>query len=200
MLGARITDAIEYYGKQGQDRGAVRVVRRRDPDKFRWRRAVAALTAAAGKRRGGDRARLEEPVRELVLDLEDGQLMREIILDARRFRVDLDRGEVLPFRTLGDLRRTTFLTGTDLESVRRYIALPDDFHAPIDTAGVVVVGRALAEQHRRSAQRILLELPELPPTRTESPLRAQLRERGQRDADAATRWRAVADAILRDDP
>ena len=102
MSGARITDAIEYYGKQGQDRGAVRVVRRRDPDKFRWRRAVAALTAAAGNRRGTDRARLEEPVRELVLDLEDGQLMREIILDARRFRVDLDRGEVLPFRTLGD--------------------------------------------------------------------------------------------------
>lgn len=200
MTGARITDAIEYYGRQGQDRGAVRVVRRRDPDKFRWRRAVAALTAAAGNRRGSDRARLEEPVRELVLDLEDGQLMREIILDARRFRVDLDRGEVLPFRTLGDLRRTTFLTGTDLESVRRYIELPDDFHAPIDTAGVVVVGRAIAEQHRRSAQRILLELPEVPPTRTESAVRAQLRERGQRDADAAVRWRAVADAILRDDP
>ena len=107
---------------------------------------------------------------------------------------------MLPFRTLGDLRRTTFLTGTDLESVRRYIELPDDFHAPIDTAGVVVVGRAIAEQHRRSAQRILLELPEVPPTRTESAVRAQLRERGQRDADAAVRWRAVADAILRDDP
>jgi hypothetical protein len=199
MAGARITDAIEYYGRRGQDRGAVRVVRRRDPDKFRWRGAVAALTAAAGKRRGTDRARLEEPVRELVLDLEDGLLMREVILDARRFRVDLDRGEVLPFRTLGDLRRTTFLTGTDLDSVRRYITLPEDFHAPIDTAGVVVVGRALAEQHRRRAQRVLMELPAAPVARTESPLAAQLRERGERDAEAARRWRAVADAILRDD-
>jgi hypothetical protein len=199
MAGARITDAIEYYGRRGQDRGAVRVVRRRDPDKFRWRGAVAALTAAAGKRRGTDRARLEEPVRELVLDLEDGLLMREVILDARRFRVDLDRGEVLPFRTLGDLRRTTFLTGTDLDSVRRYITLPEDFHAPIDTAGVVVVGRALAEQHRRRAQRVLLELPTAPVARAESPLAAQLRERGERDAEAARRWRAVADAILRDD-
>ena len=124
--------------------------------------------------------------------------MREVILDARRFRVDLDRGEVLPFRTLGDLRRTTFLTGTDLDAVRRYITLPEDFHAPIDTAGVVVVGRALAEQHRRRAQRVLMELPPAAPTRTESPLAAQLRERGERDADAARRWRAVADAILRD--
>ncbi|MCA9577224.1 MAG: hypothetical protein R3B40_08135 [Polyangiales bacterium] len=198
MAFSRITDAIEYYGRRGQDRGAVRVVRRRDPDKFRWRGAIAALTAAAGQRRGTDRARLEEPVRELVLDLHDGALMREVILDARRFRVDLDRGEVLPFRTLGDLRRTTFLTGTDLDAVRRYITLPEDFHAPIDTAGVVVVGRALAEQHRRRAQRVLMELPPAAPTRTESPLAAQLRERGERDADAARRWRAVADAILRD--
>ena len=198
MAFSRITDAIEYYGRRGQDRGAVRVVRRRDPDKFRWRGAIAALTAAAGQRRGTDRARLEEPVRELVLDLHDGALMREVILDARRFRADLDRGEVLPFRTLGDLRRTTFLTGTDLDAVRRYITLPEDFHAPIDTAGVVVVGRALAEQHRRRAQRVLMELPPAAPTRTESPLAAQLRERGERDADAARRWRAVADAILRD--
>ena len=198
MAFSRITDAIEYYGRRGQDRGAVRVVRRRDPDKFRWRGAIAALTAAAGQRRGTDRARLEEPVRELVLDLHDGALMREVILDARRFRVDLDRGEVLPFRTLGDLRRTTFLTGTDLDAVRRYITLPEDFHAPIDTAGVVVVGRTLAEQHRRRAQRVLMELPPAAPTRTESPLAAQLRERGERDADAARRWRAVADAILRD--
>ncbi len=199
MLGARITDAIEYYGRRGHDRGAVRVVRQRDPDKFRWRRAVAALTAAAGKRRGNERARLEEPVREMVLDLGDGGLMREVILDARRFRVDLDRGEVLPFRTVGDLRRTTFLTGTDIDTVRLYLEVPEDFHAPIDTAGVVVVGRAIAEQHRRRAQRIFLELPEVPLARSESELSMQLRQRAKNDALAAKRWRAVADTILRDD-
>jgi hypothetical protein len=46
---------------------------------------------------------------------------------------------------------------------------------------------------------VLLELPTAPVARAESPLAAQLRERGERDAEAARRWRAVADAILRDD-
>lgn len=194
MFGSRITDAIEYYARKGHERGAVRAVRRWDPDKFRWRRAVDVLSSAAGARGGVERARLEEPVREVIIDLDDYALRREIVLDARRYNVDFDRGEILPERTAGDLRRVTFLTGTSTEEIRKYLPITDDFSAPIDTAGVVVVTRCLAEHHRRRARRVSLELPERSmPANT---MVNKLRTMADRDAEAARRWRAVADTLL----
>ena len=149
--GARITDAVTHYRAGGNFRGAVRLVRTRQPERLRWRAAVAALLQDASKMEGRARMRVEEPIRELVLALEDVILRREVVLDARLHRIDLDRGEVLPRWTVGDLRRLAFLAQTDLGLLHRYVPLATDFDATIDTAAVVLAGRALSIVYRQRA-------------------------------------------------
>ena len=201
MYGARVTDAVDFLRRRGEPRTAVRAVRKRAPDKFRWRDAVSVLTATAGVRRGRDRMFIEEPIREVVIDLPDYLLRREVVLDARRNHVDLDRGELLPRHTIGDLRRTSFLIGTDLSRVQRYVKLPDGFDAPIDTAAVVLVGRALAKLHHKRAQKLRLQLPV--PDGPEGFFELQhsaMADRAERDAEEATRWAALARALLGERP
>lgn len=190
--GARVTDAVNYLKQRGELRVAVKVVRHREPEKLRWRNAVGAVNQVTGKLRGRERAVLEEPIREMVLDLGDTGLRREVILDARRLGVDLDRGEVLPHWVLGDLRRFVFLTGTDFGSIHRYAPLPSDFDAPIDTAAVVIVGRALADFHRKRAHRAWLSMPDPDGGAATRPEHVQLVQRADRDADLAARWAALA--------
>ncbi len=196
MIGARVTDAVVFFQRRGELRRAVRTVRDRDPERFRWRAAVGRLTSSAGRMRGLDRMRVEEPIREVVLDTTDRFLRREVVLDARRANVDLDRGEVLPRHRMGDLRRMAFLTGADVRVIERFVALPVDFEAPIDTAGVVLVGRALADQHRRRAQRLWLELPDPDGPDTFRLHHQYMAQRADRDADLAHRWTALTRAIL----
>lgn len=154
MSGARVTDEVNFWRKRGDLKRAVRVVRTRVPERLRWRAALSAVSESAAPLRGRSRAQIEEPVRELVLDLNDFILRREAVLDARRFGVDLDRGEVLPVRTRWDLKRAAFLIGIDHEQLGRYVTLPDDYERRIDVAGVVVVSRALATTHKQRAERL----------------------------------------------
>lgn len=198
MLGvrARVTDAVAFEARRGENKRAMRVVRARRPDRLRWRSAVSVVNAGAGRLRGLDRLRIEEPVREMVLDLEDGVLQREVVLDARRYDVDLDRGELLPFHSMGDLRRYAFLVGADIRTIMRYIDLPEDFGAPIDTAGCVLVGRAMANHHRRRAQRLWLELPDPDAPRRRMRHEDMMAERAKRDAETASRWDAFARRLL----
>lgn len=193
--GARVTDEVEFYKRRGQLQSAVRVVRARTPERLRWRAAVASMTQVAGELRGRERMRIEEPVREIVLDLNDKILRRESVLDARRSGVDLDRGEVLPLHTRWDLRRTAFLTGVDHEVLSRHIRLPAEYSRPIDVAAVVIVSRALAQAHKQRAERLL--------TRLASATQAQLArhekymlERAERDRDLARRWIALAKVMV----
>lgn len=158
--GSRITDAVDYWRRREDLKPAVRVVQNRAPERFRWRKAMANISSAVGPMRGKDRMRLEEPVRELVIDLEDGALQREVVLDARKVGVDLDRGEVLIQRTLSEVRRFAEHAGTDLSRVARHVRLPSDLGAAVDTAAVVVVGRALGDYYRTKAQRLLLSVPD----------------------------------------
>src|SRR4249920_171352 len=130
--GARVTDEVEFYRRRGQLQNTVRVIRARVPERLRWRAGVAAVTQIAGQLRGRERMRIEEPLREIVLDLEDRILRRESVLDARRAGVDLDRHEVLPTMTRWDLRRNAFLTGVDHMSIAPYVRLPDEYSAQID--------------------------------------------------------------------
>lgn len=199
MSRARVTDAVQFYAERGERRSAVREVRARRPDKFRWRSAVGRLTSEAGHMRGLDRLRVEEPVREVVVDLSDEHLRREVVIDARRNNVDLDRGEILPMHRMGDLRMYAHLVGADIGLIQRYVALPEDFDAPVDTAGVVLVARAMANQHRRRAQRIWLELPD-PDDPLAVPMlhHRYLGERAQRDAESAKRWTALTSTLLGD--
>lgn len=147
--------------------------------------------------RGLDRLRVEEPVREVVVDLADTLLRREVVIDARRNNVDLDRGEVLPMHRMGDLRMYAHMVGADISLIQRYVALPDDFDAPVDTAGVVLVARAMSNQHRRRAQRIWLELPSSDDVLAVPMMHHRyLGERAQRDAAAASRWTALTTTLL----
>lgn len=194
--GARVTDAVDFEKRRGELRGAVKVVRVRPPERFRWRSAVSNLTGEAGRLRGLQRMRIEEPIREMVVELPDFDLRREVVLDARRGGVDLDRGEVLPVRSMGDVRRFAFLTGADITRVERYLRLPEDFGAPVDAAGVVLVGRAWADHHRRAAQRLWLRLPD-----QDGPLpwRAHhyiMAERARAEANLSSRWTAFARALV----
>ncbi|HJL17970.1 MAG TPA: hypothetical protein RMH99_20055 [Sandaracinaceae bacterium LLY-WYZ-13_1] len=172
------------------------MVRRRQPERFRWKSAVAGVNRIAGKLRGMDRMRIEEPVRELVLDLGDDTLRREVVLDARKVGVDLDRGELLPRLTLADLRRLSFLAGVDVGRVGRYTRLPHDFGAPIDTAACVVIGRALAEHHRRRAHKLWLSVPDPDGPELLRPHHRFMLERADRDRAESERWGALAKAIL----
>ncbi|MCA9617198.1 MAG: hypothetical protein KC586_30765 [Myxococcales bacterium] len=196
MNGARITDAVAHYHRKGESKDAVRLVRDREPDKFRWRSAVSTLASMAGRVPGRDRFRIEEPVREVVLDLPDDVLQREVVLDARRFNVDLDRGEILPVHSMGDVRRYAFLVGADVRVVERYVALPEDFMAPVDTAACAIVGRAMANHHRRRAQKIWLELPDPDSPEPRRHHHELMAERATHDADVARRWAAFAKTLL----
>ncbi|MCA9602876.1 MAG: hypothetical protein R3A78_12730 [Polyangiales bacterium] len=194
-VGARITDAVNYYQQKGELRGAVRAIRNREPERLRWRSAVGALTQSAGRMRGIDRMRVEEPIREVVLDMHDDRLRTEIVLDARRNGVDFDRGEVLPVRTMGDLRRYAFLTRVDLRMVHRYVKLPLDFHRRVDVAGVVIVGRAMAHHHRQRAHRLWLELPDPDGPEIWMPDHRAMNQRAEWEMKQAERWTAFAKAV-----
>jgi hypothetical protein len=194
--GGRVTDAVEYFQRRDELRRAVRVVRDRSPERFRWRKAIGALTRSAGTLRGKDRMRVEEPVREIILDVPDFDLQREVVLDARRNGVDLDRGEVLPRRTVGDIRRLSYLTHTDLTQVQKHVPLPADFFASVETSAVVLVGRAYAEYHRSKARHVWLRLPD-----PDGPEPFQLHHRlmadhANREARLAERWAAFARSVV----
>ncbi|HKU37271.1 MAG TPA: hypothetical protein VJR89_03970 [Polyangiales bacterium] len=193
--GARVTDEIDFYKRRGQLQSAVRVIRARTPERLRWRAAVAQVTQIAGGLRGRERMRIEEPVREIVLDLDDRILRRESVLDARKSGVDLDRGEVLAPHTRWDLRRTAFLVGVNHEELSRYIRMPAEYSRPIDTAAVVLVSRALGQAHKQRADRLVARLPnpiEVPLARHEQ----YMLERADRDRDLARRWIALAKVMI----
>lgn len=194
--GSRVTDAVDYWRRRDELKPAVRVLRGRSPERFRWRKAVANFSEAVGPLRGKERSLLEEPVRELVFDLDDPSLQREIVLDARRVGVDLDRGELLVRRTLADVQSFAKTAGTDLMRVQKHVRLPSDLLAPVDTAAVVVVGRALADYYRTKAQRILLSVPD--PDGPEA-LRLHHRilvERADLDRNESQKWLAFARLTL----
>lgn len=193
--GARITDAVAHFRNRGNFRSAVKLVRAREPERLRWRAAVSGLTLDAGKMRGSDRMRVEEPLRELVLDLSDQILRREVVLDARLHRVDLDRGEILPRWTLGDLRRLSFLAQTDLTLLQRYVALPRNYDAPIDTAAVVLAGRAFSNVFRQRAQRIWLSVPDPDGPGPKQDHHRFMLARADQEVENGRRWGALSKTL-----
>lgn len=202
VSGSRVTDAVLYSARRGDLRSAVRVVRARPAERFRWRTAVGEINRETGTLCGLSRARIEEPVREVVLDIDDDVLRREVVLDARRAGVDLDRGEVLGSYTLEQLRELSVLQGVDLSRLTPYARLPRDPKAFVDTAAVVLVGRAIARHHRTRAQRLWLQLPD-PDGLEGVNLRKHERfmlERADRENRDADRWRALTEVLLRESP
>ncbi len=193
--GARVTDEVEFYKRRGELQNSVRVLRIRRPERLRWRAAVASVTEVAAVLRGRERARIEEPVREIVLDLDDRILRRESVLDARRSGVDLDRGEVLPRHSRWDLKRTAFLTGVDQDELGRYMRLPDDYFRAVDTAAVVLISRALANAHKDRADKLVARVQT---QKGDGLLRHEhyMLDRAERDRDLAKRWAALSKVMV----
>jgi hypothetical protein len=181
--GARITDSVAHFRNRGNFKSAVRLLRNRSPERLRWRAAVTALASDAGRMTGGERMRVEEPIRELVLD-------------ARLHRVDLDRGEVLPRWSFGDLCRLSCVARADLQSLRRYVKLPTEFEAAIDTAAVVLAGRAFSAMLHQRAQRLWLSVPDEDGPEPLMMHHRYIIERANRDAETGKRWGALAKALL----
>jgi hypothetical protein len=196
MAGVRVTDEVSFWQRRGDLRRAVRVVRERTPERLRWRAAVSTVTEVAGGLSGSDRTRIEEPVREVVLDLQDKILRREVVIDARRFGVDFDRFEILPVRTRWDLTRTAYLTGVEPELIERYLSLPADFGKPIDTAGVAVISRALAATHKQRADKLVERVGEIGPSRALAKHEHIMLERADHERDRARRWAALSKTLL----
>lgn len=194
--GARVTDEIDFWSRRGDLRQCVGVVRKRAPERLRWRLAVSGVTGLAGDLSGLDRMRVVEPVREIVLDLDDQILRRETVLDARKQGVDLDRGEVLPVRTRWDLTRAAYLTGLDHEVLGRHVRMPVDFSRPIDTGGVALVARALAGSHEQRAERLLTQLGANRPPESLARHERYMLQRANHDRDLARRWVALSRAML----
>lgn len=196
ITGARVTDEVNYFRRQGQPRNTVRVVRVREPERLRWRSAVASVTEMAGQMRGRERLVVEEPLREVVLDLGDRILRRETVLDARRNGVDLDRGEVLPSHSMWDLKRTAFLAGVEVDTLARYLKFPLDYAKPIDTAGVVLIGRALSNVHRSRAQKLMIRVPAHETGRDLMRHEQYMIDRAKHEADVGRRWAALSKALV----
>jgi hypothetical protein len=193
--GARVTDEVNFWRMRGDLRRAVRTVRVRTPERLRWRAALAGVAESAAPLRGRERLQIEEPVREIVLDLGDHILRREAVLDARRHGFDLDRGEILPSRTRWDLTRTAYLTGVDHELIGRYLHLPDDFSRPIDVAGVVLISRALAGTHKQRADRLTQRIG--PQSERMLARHEQIMaERATYERDLARRWTALSKTLV----
>jgi hypothetical protein len=195
MAGVRVTDEVSFWQRRGDLRRAVRVVRERTPERLRWRAAVSTVTEVAAGLSGADRVRIEEPVREVVLDLNDRILRREVVIDARRFGVDFDRFEVLPVRTRWDLTRTAYLTGVEPELIERYLPLPADFGQPVDMAGIAVISRALAATHKQRADKLVERV-----GGTDGRVLAKheqiMLERADHERDRARRWAALSKTLL----
>ena len=194
--GARITDAVLYHGRGGRVRHAVDAVRYRAPDAFRWRRAVNTLNQHAGRLRGRDRGRVVEPVREVVLDIKSENLRKEVAIDARRHRVMLDRGDILPSHTAGDLRRYAHIVGAEVEWLEKHIPIGDDFSRPIDTAGAIVVSRSYSTFFRQRAERCWLQVPDPDLKVPLTTMQKSVTAAGEYCDAQAKRWRALADRLL----
>jgi hypothetical protein len=193
--GVRVTDEVSFWRKRGDLRRAVRVVRDRTPERMRWRAAVSSVAEVAGSLAGAERIRIEEPVREVVLDLSDTILRREVVIDARRFGVDFDRFEILPVRTRWDLTRTAYLTGVEPQVIERYLSLPADFGQPVDIAGVAVISRALAATHKRRADKLVERVGETSGRALARHEQIML-ERADQERDRARRWAAMCKTLL----
>lgn len=194
--GSRVTDAVEYWKHRENLKKAVSIVRGRAPERFRWRRAVGGVSESIGRLRGRDRLLVEEPVREIVLDLDDAMLRREVVIDARRAGVDFDRGEVLLRHTRRDLERFASETGTDLSRLGKHMRLPNGAEQVVDTAGTIVIARALADHFRSRAQHLLLQVPD-----PDGPDKLMLHhkimlERADRDRAESHRWLGLAKKLL----
>lgn len=194
-VGARITDEVDGFRRVGDLCGAVRALRRRRPERLRWRAAAASMTAAAVHCQGLTRARIEEPIREMILDMDDRILRRETVLDARRVGLDLDRGEVLPVHSRWELKRSAFLVGVDHELLGRYMQLPGEFTQLIDTAGAVLLARSFATALSSRAERLETRV-----TYTGAanglPHEQALLKRAAFEREQAQRWAALSKVLV----
>lgn len=196
---SRITDAVDFFHQKGDLKSAVKVVRDREPEPLRWRNAVGTLTEAASEFHGLERMRVEEPVREIITEISDAELRREVVLDARKFGMDLDRGEFLPSRSVADVMRYCFLANTDINFLKKFVRVAEDLKAPVDTAAVTVIARSIAEYHRKRANHLFLQIPDEEDPEPYRPHHEIMASRAQHEKNESKKWSHVARCLIEDD-
>lgn len=192
--GSRVTDAVRYHQVRGELNCAVRIVRSRQPEACRWREAVYRVNTGTSRLEGLCRARIEEPLREAVMDLPDQTLQYEVVIDADATGVDLDRGEILPTRTVGEVRRMVFLTGVSPHVLQGHVRLPSDLQALVPVAPVVRFSRRMADLHHREALAIRQTIPSSSLWLSDEDI--QQKARVERNLHHARAWSGLAQALL----
>jgi hypothetical protein len=157
----RVTDDVTFFCKRGELPAAVNIVQRRAPDFHRWRRAFGAVARVSyAWLQGKNLVWTESALREVIDYLPDPQLAKELVLDARQYRVRMNFGDPLPHWSGRDLMRFADEHDIDMSIVKRIAPLPPRVTDPLDTAAVVLATREMSRRHRRRAQALWLELPD----------------------------------------
>ncbi len=197
----RVSDDASILCRRRDFPRAVNVLQRRDPDRRRWRLAFHTVMTTGGQMLdGGRRAWFEGALREVVGYVPDARLRGELVLDARASESSLDLGGILPTWTARQLWRMADDTDLPMEYIVSVTTLPPSINAPIDTARVILDCRRTAVAHRALAGELNATL---------SPLAAVFEASGRLDdsarrtlaevraqADAAKRWRTLAERLL----
>ena len=193
---SRITDDVGFFCKRGELPAAVNVMQSRSPDFHRWRRAFSTVTRVAWAwLQGRDLLWTESALREVVDALPDQKLAKEIVLDARQYRVGMNFGDPLPGWTPRDLMRFADEHDVDMGVIKRIAPLPRHVDEPLDTAGVVIVSREMSQRHRRRAQALWLELPDEEEDGWE-PRHHAIATVAEKSAQAGAQWSGLAVKLI----
>jgi hypothetical protein len=194
--GSRITDAVDYFQRHERLPGAVSIIRTRTPERFRWRRAVRNVTRVATHLRGLDRMRIEEPIREVVLDLPQPHLRGHVVLDACQVGMDLDRGEIFGIRSEGEIRRLAFLTGVDWSLIQQRLSFHQQWDAAVQAVRVGLLGRHMARAHHARARDFSRQVPDQPMEEDDWFLASYAQQQAQHHEDQARRWEALVHSLM----
>ncbi|MBI5513251.1 MAG: hypothetical protein HY909_05745 [Deltaproteobacteria bacterium] len=197
----RVSDEAAILCRRKDFPRAVNVLQRRRSERRRWRHAFRLVTVLGDRALdGARRSWMEGALREVVAQVADTQLQRELVVEARAAQVRFDLGAVLP----GWTGRSLWRLADSLEIPMQYVALvtslPAALTVPLDTAQVVLDFRRTAEAHRVVAAQLGATLPPWAQFQeAKGALDPALKQRlntVRAQHEASRRWRAFAGRLL----
>jgi hypothetical protein len=179
---------------------AMNVLQRRPPDHRRWRVGLRNVATSAGRvLQGSRRWWLGGAIRELVSEVPNPWLQRELAVDLFATGTGFEPPDLLPHWTARDVWGLADGVGLPMEYVAQVTALPGYIDARVETARLVLDFRRTALAHHEHARRLAAATTkDLTEVRGYAPWAARVEIDAQRDA--AERWRALAMHLLTHDP
>jgi hypothetical protein len=156
----RVSDEAAILCRRRDFPRAVNVLQRRAAERRRWRHAFRLVTVLGDRALDGSRrVWMEGALRDVVAQVRDLRLQRELVVEARAAQVRFDLGAPLPAWTARTLWHLADTLEIPMQYITRVTALPPTLQAPVDTAQVVVDFRRTAEAHRALAAQLGATLP-----------------------------------------